>query len=92
MNNVLAKEEALVGARNDHVEAMKEYGNLNPVVKGVVRAISSNPTQSNQDLFPRPMTNPSKKQRDRKRRKLLHEASGANSAINSSVNDYRSLD
>ncbi len=92
MNNVLAKEEALVGARNDHVANVKEYGILNPVVKGVVSAISSNPTQSNHDLFPRPMNNMSKKQRDRKRRKLLQGASGATSSINFSDNDDRSLD
>ena len=92
MNNVLAKEEVLVGARNEHVVAMREYGKFNLVVKGVVSAIFGNPTHSNQDLFPRPINKPSKMQRDKKKRKLLEDAFGANSIFNSSVNNERNLD
>ena len=91
MNIVLAKEEVFVGARNEHVEALREYGEFNPAVKGVVHAISSNPTHLNQVLFPRP-NRPSKKQRERKIRQILEEASGANLTFNSSVNHGRSLD
>ncbi len=43
LNIVLAKEEALVGARNEHALDVSEYGNFNPVDKGVVSAISGNP-------------------------------------------------
>jgi hypothetical protein len=91
MNNVISKEEVLVGARNGHEVDVREYGDFNPVVKGVVSAISGNPTYSNQDLFPRPKNKPSKKQRDRKRRKLLQEESGAISTFYSSVNNERKL-
>ena len=52
MNNVLAKMKVLVGARNEHGVDVREYVNFSPVVKGIVNAISSNPTHSNQDLFP----------------------------------------
>jgi hypothetical protein len=91
MNNVLAKEEVLVGARNEHAEAMRKYGEFNPVVKGVVSAISGNPTHSNQDKFPRP-NKLSKKQRFGKRQRMLEEASSANSTFNSPVNYKRSRD
>jgi len=91
VNNVLAKEEVLVGARNEHAKAVRAFSEFNPAVKGVVSAISGNPTHSNRDLFPRP-NKPSKKQRDRKRRRMLEEASGANSTLNFSINHERSLD
>jgi len=92
MNNVLAKEEVLMDTKNDHFVAAREYGNCNPVVKGVVSGISGNPTHSNQDLFPKPINIPDKKQRHRKRSKLLQDASGINSTFNSSVNNDRNLE
>jgi len=78
-----------VGARNEYVVVVREYKNLNPVVKGVVSAISGNPTHANHDVFPRLIKKSSKKQRHIKRRELLHEASGANSTFNSSVDNDR---
>ncbi len=88
-NNMLV--EALVGARNEHALDVRDYGNFLSVVKGVASAISGNPTHSNQDLFPRPMNKPGKKQRIKKRRKLL-EASDATSSFNSLVNNNCNLD
>ena len=58
-------------ARNEHDVVVREYGNLYPVVKGVVSAISGNPTHSNRDVFPRPINNPSKKQRHRKKTEIV---------------------
>ena len=92
MNSALAKEEVLVGARNEHIVVVREYGKFNPVVKGIVSAISGDPMHSNQDVFPIPINKPSKKQRDRKIRKLLQEAFGATSTFNSSFDNERSLD
>ena len=90
MKEVFAKESILMEARNENDEVVKIYELGNPVVKSVANAHSVM-AHSNDGLHPQHMSRPSKKQRDRKRQKILQDGSVA-SSFNPSMNQSRTLD
>ena len=90
MKEVLAKEEILMEARNVHVEAVKIYESINPVVKSVVNAHSVI-AHSNYGSYSQHMSISSKNQRYRKRQKLLQDGFVV-SSFNSSMNQPRGLE
>ncbi len=83
---LVASEQKLAVATEEHMSIVNEYEQINPFVK-IVHARSTGTALSNEGSNPKPTSNnkPSKKQRQRiKRQKLLGEATGT-SSFNSSV-------
>jgi len=91
MKEVLAKEEILMEARNEHAEVMKSYEYVSLVVKSVANAhyVVAHPTDGS---YPKHMNRPNKKQRYIKRQKLLQDRFVASSFNYSSMNQPRRLD
>ena len=74
LSKVLASEKKLVVVTEEHMSNVKEYEEINPIIK-IVNASSTGKALSNEE---KPSHNrPSKKARQRKRHKLLGEATSS---------------
>ena len=82
MSKVLVIEHKLLVATEEHMSNVKQYEEINPIIK-IVNASSTGKSPSNEGSYPKPSCRPSKKTRQRKRHKLLQEASSTSSFYSS---------
>ncbi len=62
MSKVLASEHKLLVATKEHMSNVKQYEEINPIIK-IVNSSSTGKSQSNEGSYPKPPCRPSKKTR-----------------------------